>query len=328
MMRQPIALLLALVVLGSGACFSGGDELGDMMLRPIAGTVEILRGNEIIEVDSDEALEPQDVVVTKADGLARLNLEDERTVMVQARTRVRIRSPQTIEGQKGSVLAMADAGSMKVIFDDITSTVSDGIFRLDRGFGSSRASTYSGSVHLETPGETRLALDPLHQVEVAAGDLPETAAPYEIDVKDEWDRDYLGEVVDLTVQLDLLANGFSNQLGAAPRGLGYFASLVGRDVGFMRPYAAREPADLLVGYTIADNDPDRSLAASFAEALDLHDRGARWGVAAAILDVRTRPLVAQLGDLILGSGVVASGGGGGGDFTFAAADAPAVAPPD
>ena len=321
--RYWLAIVLAFFVLVGNACFSGGDELGDMMVRAIAGQVEIHRGNEVIEVDGDESLEPQDVVVTRRGGLARVNLENDRAVMLQRGSRVRIRSVSTVEGQKGSLLAIAKSSSMNVSFDGVRSTLSDAIFRLDRGFGSSRAASYAGTVDLEAPGQSPLSLNALFEVNVASGDLPDMTRPYALDEHDAWDADYLEAVVDLTQELDLLAEGFSRQLGGSRPGVGYFSSLVGRsDLGFMRSYLSRSPAELLVAFSIATNDAHRPLHDSFKKAFSLRDQGARWGVAATILDVRTNPLVAQLERLIIGTGVAVADGGGPADFTLGAPAAP------
>ena len=321
--RYWLAMALVLVAVVGNACFSGGDELGDMMVRAIAGQVEIHRGNEVIEVDGDESLEPQDVVVTRRGGVARVNLESDRAVMLQRSSRVRIRSVSTIEGQNGSLLGMAESSSMNVLFDGVRATLSDAIFRLDRGFGSSRAASYAGTVDLESPGQSPLTLGELFEVNVASGDLPDMTRPYALDERDAWDAEYLEAVVELTSDLDRLAEGFSRQLGGSRPGVAYFSNLVGRnDLGFMKPYLSRSAAELLVGFTIATNDSHRPLAKSFEKAFRLRDQGARWGVAATILDVRTNPLVAQLQRLIIGTGVAVADGGGPADFTLAAPDAP------
>lgn len=316
--RHYLAVLLALAALAAvavGVYFNDSNEFGAMTLRKIGtGQVEIHRGNEVIEVDEgDEALEPQDLIVTGSDGLAVLKLEDGLKVHLARKSRLRIRSTTIVEAQQGSVLATAEA-PMRVLFDDVTAHLSSGQFRLDRGFGSARAASYRGSVLLESPGEQRVRLDRLFQVDVAAGDLPETSVPYRLSLRDTWDKEHLADVVELTQDLDLLATGFERQVGDLRPGLEYFSDLSPSNVSFMRPYISRPVTDLLVAFTIANNSPG-PLERSFETAFDYMDEGASYGVAATILDAKSNTLVAQLERLIVDTGAVA-GDGGTGDASF------------
>ncbi|MGH2805942.1 MAG: hypothetical protein ACRDKT_01580 [Actinomycetota bacterium] len=321
--RHSLLGVILVVALFGGAC-SSDDDIGPMTIRALGGEVTLHRGSEVIKVTDTHDLQPQDVVVVKGrDGVAELELEAHREVSLNSlkgTARVRIRSTSTIEGQSGSLLANAPGEDMKVLFDDATASFSDGRFRLDRGFGASRAASYSANVTLSAPGEGRIAMRPLYEVDIAAGDLPDAASPYEL-TYDGWDEEYIGEVVNLTEDLDRLAIGFSRQLDGSRPPLDYFADLAGAaKVDFMRPFLRRAPADLLVGFTIATNDRDRSLERSFKQAFDLYDAGARWGVAATILEVRATPLLAQLSDLILGTQVLAGGGGGSPEFVIAVSE--------
>ena len=315
--RNSIAALLALFVVAGGACSSGDSELGAMTVRPLAGVVEIHRGNEVISVTDDEALEPQDVVVTGKRGLAQLELEDNNTITMVKNSEMRIRSTSAVEGQKGTLIA--EGSSMKVLFDGVESHLADAVFRLDQSFGSSRAASYSGTVHLSAPGEAGLVLSTLYEVDVAAGDLPDRPSPYDLDIQDALDQQYISEVVNLADVLDL--TGYSRQLDGSRPSLGFFSDLAGTSrVAFMKSYLSRAPADLIVGFLIAANDPNRSLKQSFVRAFRLRDAGAQWAVAATIMNVETNPLLAQLDRLILGTSVAAEGGGGSADFTFASSD--------
>ena len=315
--RNSIVALVALFVLSGVACSSGDSELGAMTVRPLAGVVEIHRGNEVISVTDDESLEPQDVVVTGKRGLAQLELEDENTITMVKNSEMRIRSTSTVEGQKGTLIA--GGSSMKVLFDGVESHLADAVFRLDQSFGSARAASYSGTVHLSAPGEAGIVLDTLYEVDVAAGDLPDRPSPYDLDLQDALDKEYLAEVIALVDDLDL--KGFSRQLGGTRPSLADFSDLAGTSrIGFMRSYLRRAPADLIVAFLIAANDPKLSLKQSFIRAFRLRDAGAQWAVAATIMEVETNPLLAQLDRLILGTSVVADGTGASADFTFASTD--------
>lgn len=303
-----------LVVVVGGACAGDSEGLDAMSIQKLSasGRVEIHRGNETILVeDGEESLEPQDVIQTDGDATARLRLEGNRTVTLARDTRVLVRSTTGVEGQSGSLLAIAKGESTQVFFDDVTARFSSAKFRLDSGVGSARAASYSGNVQLVSPGEARVTLARLRQVDVAAGDLPEKVNPYRVDPSDPWDQEQLEDVVALTQELELLARGFSRQIGSSRPGAEYFSSLTSRNVGFVKDYLNRRVTDLLVAFSIAMNDPGRSLESSFEKVFGYLDDGAQYGVAATIMGVSGRPVVAQLEGLIVDTGAVASNGGGG-----------------
>ena len=318
-LRHYLSILLALAVLAgvAGTIYvRDSAEFGDMEVLAVRGEVSIHRGNEVIPVGtSGESIEPQDVVVTGKSSLAKVNLEDNRKLTMQGSGRLRIKSDTVVEAQEGSLVAQATDAPMEVLFDDVTARLSNGQLRIDRGFGSARAASYVGKVRLESPGEPRIELTELEQVDVAAGDLPEAPVPYRLDLGDALDRSFLNDVVTLNHELDLLANGFARQVGNARPGLDYFSGLSNSNVSFMSPYLSRSVSDLLVAFTIAENDPDDSLEKTFKKAFGLFDQGASYGVTAATLDVEGAPLVAQLKQMIVGTGAVAADGGAG-EATF------------
>ncbi|HET7482383.1 MAG TPA: hypothetical protein VFK89_05920, partial [Actinomycetota bacterium] len=177
-----MAVVLAVAVLGAGACATGPAELGAMQIQRASGHVEILRGSDSIDVSDVEGLEPGDVIVTGATGTAHLNLaSDAQRVDIAPDSRVRVRSNSVVEGLEGSLLARASHAPTSVLFDGVKAEFSNARFRLDRGFSSSRAASYDGTVELGSPGETRIDLQRLYQVDVAAGDLPEHPVPYRVD---------------------------------------------------------------------------------------------------------------------------------------------------
>ena len=279
-----------------------------MEIRAQAGTVLIHRaGEEPIEVgDQAVQLEVQDVIETGDRGLAALRLADGRDVKMQPKSEILIESTRALAAERGSVLIDAPART-SVVVDEIEASASDAQFRIDSGFGSTRVGSYSGRVSLTSPGQSPLQVPTLYQANVAAGDLGDER-PYQLDLKDPWDLDLLDAVVRLENELDLLGKGFTRQLGNDRPDVAYFRALAGgRDVSFISRYLRRRPIDLLIGFTIAENATS-SLKRAFNEAFDLRDEGAAWGVAAAIMEVEPRPVIAQLEDVILGTGVVAGAG--------------------
>lgn len=320
---KKLALSLTAVLLASVAC-SADDALADMELRALSGTVNVLRDGETIRVDGAVELEPGDVIVTRSGALATFALEggaDVREGQLQENSRIIVRSGTAVEAEEGRLLLQVTEPTRATV-EGVTALASDAVFRIDRGFGSVRTGVYRGSVELDAPGQADLAVSTLYQATLVAGDLPSQTRPYRLDEKDAWDQVLLKEVVNLEQELAVLARGLSSQLGRQRPGLDYFRALIdGGNVSFMKGYLKREPSDLLIGFTIA-RIADGTLERAFKEAFDLYDEGARWGVAAKILDVEPRPIVAQLERLILGTGVVAAGGSGNtAEFTVAAADA-------
>lgn len=318
---QKLTLFLAVALVGGLAC-ADDQALSDMELKVERGVVNVLRDGETIRVDGTLGLKPGDVVETKEGTLASFALEggsDERRGQLQDSSRVLIRSTTSLEAQDGKLLVAAQEQTT-VLADSVTASTAGGTFRIDRGFGTDRAAVYSGSIDLDAPGEPNLRLGELYQATMVAGDLPTQARPYRLDEKDPWDNSLLEEVVTLEQELEVLARGLGPQLRGQRPTLGYFSALVdGTKVRFMRSYLRRKPVDLLIGFTIARNAP-KKLKPAFVQGFRLFDQGARWGVAAKIMEVEPRPVVAQLERLILGTGVVASDGSGNrADFSVAAA---------
>lgn len=315
-----IAVCLAAVLFAGVAC-AENDALKDMELRLEFGVVNVIRDGETINVEDTLELLPGDVIVSKAEALAEFALEggsDARQGQIQGNSRLLIRSATSVEAQEGQVL-MRVTDPTRVLVDGVTARSTNGAFRVDRRFGSVRAAAYTGSLQLDAAGQSDLRLPRLYQATIVAGALPNQTRPYQLDLKDPWDQVLLEEVVDLEGELAALSRGFMGQVGRQRPGLDYFEALAdGGSVGFMRRYLSRKPSDLLIGFTIAQNS-DRPMRASFVKAFDLFDAGARWGIAGMILEVEPKPVLAQLKDLIVGTGVAA--GGGGARFNVAAANA-------
>jgi hypothetical protein len=320
---KKLTICLALIVIAGVAC-SGDDTLADMELRRDLGTVTVLRDGETIDVEGRIELKPGDVITTGPNALARFALEGgagARQGQLQGNARALVVSPTSLEAQSGKVLMQVTEPTRTVV-EGVTARASEAVFRVDRAFGSVRVGAYSGSVRLDAPGQSDLAVSRLYQATIVAGELPADTRPYRLDERDAWDKELLGEVVQLEGDLAVLSRGLANQLGRTRPTLGYFRALVdGGDVGFMPPYLRRPPPDLLIGFTIARN-ADGPLERAFESAFDLHDEGARWGIAAMILEVEPRPIVAQLERLILGTQVLAADGTSNpAQFTVAAAAA-------
>lgn len=317
-----LAAVIACVMFASVACGSGEEALSDMQLREEFGKVVVVRDGEVSNVVGTFGLKPGDIVITREGSGATFALEggdDVRKVELQSEAEVLVESPTSIEARKGEVLVDVDSSTV-ARFDGVRATTAAAVFRIDRGFGSARAGVYAGRVALASPGQSRLQVERFHEATVVAGDVPGNLQPYQMDVRDEWDAAHLGPFFELETQLRDLATGFTNQGVSQRPGLDYFSALAGgRSVGFLQPYLRRRPADLLIGFVLAQRS-ERPLDEAFATAFDLYDDGARWGIVAAIMRIQPDPILAQLEQLILGTGV-AKKDGGEAAFTVAAAEA-------
>jgi hypothetical protein len=318
------ALPAVTVLLAGAACgpFAPEEVLPEMSLKRISGTVEIIRGGDTIPVDEETDIQREDVIRTQGgDALAKLRLEGDRLLQLKGRGSTVVDSPTSVEIQTGQVLVRADEVT-RVLVDRVMARASAAHFRVDGGFGSARVSSYSGTVGLESPGQQPLDIRSFFEATVTAGVIPHSTSPYHMQANDPWDAVILQKWVSLEEDLKVLSNSLTNNLGGDRPDSAYFRELAdGKNAGFVKGFLDRRAADLLIGFTIANNSAS-SLKEAFRKAFSLFDAGATWGIASAIMKVEPRPLLAQLGRTILGTGVVVAGGTetGGATFSVAAAD--------
>jgi hypothetical protein len=322
MMRR-WALLLTTVILAGAACgpLASEQTLPEMSLKKVSGIVQIIRDGETITVGEETDIQPQDVIRTRGgDALAKLRLEGDRLLQLKGRSATVVDSPRSVDVQTGQVLVEAGEAT-SVLVERVTARASAAQFRVDRGFGSARVSSYSGTVALDSPGQETLDIKSFFETTVTAGDIPPTSRPYRMQPNDPWDALILQKWVGLEEELRVLSNSLTNNLGGDRPDVAYFSELADKNAGFMRGFLDRRVTDLLIGFTIAEN-ADLSLRQAFRKAFSLFDAGATWGITSAIMDIEPRPLLAQLGRTILGTGVIAAGGTqpGGATFSVAAAD--------
>ena len=318
------ALPLAIVVLAGAACgpFAPEQTQSEMSLKQVSGTVEIIRSGNTITVGDETDIEPDDVIRTSGrDALAKLRLEGDRQLQLKGRGSTIVDSPTSVEVQTGEVLVRAEEVT-SVLVDRVEAQASAAQFRVDGGLGSARVSSYSGTVALESPGQQVLDIRSFFEATVSTGVIPQSSRPYRMQHDDPWDALILQEWVSLEDELKVLSNSLTNNLGGDRPDVAYFSGLAGGEgAGFVRSFLDRRVADLLIGFTVANNS-DSSLKQAFQRAFSLFDEGATWGITSAIMDVEPRPLLAQLGRTILRTGVVVAGGPqtGGASFSLAAAD--------
>ena len=314
-----IAIPIVLALFAGTACwpFSNNDQLAEMTLKRLSGHVRILRASDSISVTDKEPLQAHDVVETLGHSSARLRLVGHRTVMLAPNSQVRITSTRSIQiANTGSVLADTTE-AMHLTFSGIEADASNAQVRIDQGTSSSRAASYSGAVRIFSPGQPRVTVPRLFQVASAASTL-RTAQPYRLNDNDPWDATYLKDVVSLDQDLTPLITGLQRQLGRSRPSVAYFQALAGdKDVSAVGQYLHRKTSDLLTAFEIAIRTKKISFKSALHRAFHLFDSGARWAVAAAIMNVQFHTLLASLQDVVLGTGAVAGGSGQAPAFTVA-----------
>lgn len=326
--RATTLVIVMMLLVTSGCGIFTDDDLAEMELKVDAGRVRVIREGEVVTVADRLSLQTGDVITASRDARARLRLRGARQAELRGASETTIVDERSIdfEGSGNRVGLLAEVGeTTTVAFGRVLAKASAATFRLDHGFGSSRLASYAGSVQVSSAGQSGLTVERLFQASITVNDLPDTARPYDLDPDDDWDETYAGQWLELDASLAELGSGLQTQLGRDRPGLDYFRALADRNVSFMRSYLKRRTSDLLIGFTIARQDQvdnDRSLEKSFRESFELRDRGGAWGVVAGILEVRPRPVLAQLEGIVDALRPVAEDGTGRrAVFTVAAAEA-------
>lgn len=319
---KKLAILLTLALLGATSAYvvaTRSDAIPEMSVQRLDGPVTIVRNDERIPVQGTESIRPGDVIQTSDSGRARLRLTGSRLGWLLPQADLAITDESSVTILRGSVRAKSKE-NMSIIFDGITASTTAAHMRIDQGFGSARASSYFGNVHLAKVGQPRLTLKTLFEAPIAAGDLPGTSRPYRLDEDDEWDDEILQDEIALDYDLGLFGDGLASQLGASRPTVGYFSGLAGKRVSFVRPYLKRNTVDLLIGFSVAENAKGQGLKSAFKRAFNLRNDGGRWGIVASILRSPHDQLLADLESIMVGTGVAGGGGDGGEpEFTLASA---------
>jgi hypothetical protein len=314
---RKIALALSLVLVAATAfAFVDGDKgLSEMTIQRQSGEVAVLRGDRLIEVTAESGIEPGDRIRTGSDGRAKLRLEGQRRIELAPDSRVDVVDAATVDGAGGSLLGTADDGDdLSIGFGTVSVRSGQGRFRVDLGTGSSRVGVYEGSASIAAPGETSHRIDRYFESEVAGNDRALEVRPLDIDEGDAWDQIHLNDVLLLDERITKLGNGLATQLGGSRPGRQFFSDLATGPVRFIDPYLERERvSDLLIGFTIARNTSS-PLSDAFEESFGYRAQGGRWGLIARIMSASENKLVAQLGETIIDTGILAADASEGSGF--------------
>jgi len=205
------ALVLAVAALLAGACAeSGPQDVSHPRLDPLEGVVEVFRDGEARQATEPTELESGDVVQTGSGGRALLRFPGSQSVEVAPLAELGVGSsgPELITG---SALVKSSTG-LSVRVGEISVESRESLYRLDRDVAL-RVGVYDGGVRLPDTGFEG-TVSRLREAVVTAGIVPREPRPLALDPTDVWDTRFLGEAIDLGLDLDRLEAGLSRQIPA------------------------------------------------------------------------------------------------------------------
>lgn len=283
-----VAAALLAAGLASVAVTSGGDSLsqGEARLSP-DGDVEVsLSGAEFTSVTEDVVLVESDRVRVLA-GQAVLELPEGSVAELRSRSQVAVGGDDgaVLTLERGDLLMQVGDGTAAVDGETAEVTIGAGAAKLERS-ASLVAGVYEGSAIVAGQGRS-LSIPPLRQAAVVGvGRLPDEGGvrPLQLDEGDEWDRRFLGSVLELDRRLVAFGRGFEAILApdeAITPSL--YQTLLPQLAGTpltSELLAERSAGENLIGLSLVALD-DAPFDDSYEQVFELRDSGARWGLIAA-----------------------------------------------
>lgn len=283
-----VAAALLAAGLASVAVTSGGDSLGqgEARLSP-DGDVEVsLSGAEFTSVTEDVVLVESDRVRVLA-GQAVLELPKGSVAELRSGSQVAVGGDDgaVLTLERGDLLMQVGDGTAAVDGETTEVTIGAGAAKLERS-ASLVTGVYEGSAIVAGQGRS-LSIPPLRQAAVVGvGRLPDEGGvrPLQLDEGDEWDRRFLGTVLELDRRLVAFGRGFEAILApdeAITPSL--YQSLLPQLVGAPLTsdlLAERSAGENLIGLSLVALD-DAPFDDSYEHVFELRDAGARWGLIAA-----------------------------------------------
>lgn len=298
-----VAVAVAVLAAACGGTDSGSSARlsvdGRATVASVGGPARVVQGNRTLRAGD---------VVKVESGTAQIRLSGDRRLELRPLSELGlVADPGSADLRPslraGDLLVLAGGGKVTVAAGDGDVSVSGGTAKLSRGLAVTAAS-YTAIVTAESAGRT-LEVLPLRQVSlVASGVLPGRPNPLAYDNKDEWDRRFLADAIDLGRQLVARSRGFTAQLGPTEgRTPGFYRQLLPaleKEPSFDMPLLGtdRAPGEALVGLAIAVQSTRGPFADRLRAALAFHDDGAAWGLVALDQGVTQAPLLARVDEAI------------------------------
>ena len=305
-------LLVPVVVLAlaAPACSRGGNDDDDYVLQ-LDGRAEGVHDGDVRDLDGGEHRLVTGDTVRMEEGDAVLELPGDRSMRLRAASADRESTEVTLSAVpvvvEGDAVVIAD-DELRFRAGDVEVTLREGAARVQQALSVTIA-LYAGSADVRSAGRPFPGgLAALRQVSVpATGLLPRTPSPllYDDEDPDPWDREFLGEAIDLGAALDERARGFTGQLG--PR-----ASVDGSLLRRVLPSLAdeddfgdelltdaeRSAGEALVGAAIVVESDGAPFRARWNDVFAFRDDGARWGLVALDQQVKRDALLGTINDAV------------------------------
>lgn len=301
------AVVVALV---APACSGGGSDDDDYVLQ-LDGRAEVVHDGDTRSLDGGEHRLATGDRVRMEDGDAVLELPGDRSMRLRAAnadrdaTEVTLAAVPTIVDGDAVVIA---GDQLRFRAGDVEVDLRQGAARVQQALSVTIA-LYAGEAEVRSAGRPFPGgLQALRQVSVpATGLLPRTPSPllYDDDEPDPWDREFLGEAIDLGDRLDASARGFTSQLG--PRAT-VTAPLLRRALPRLEDEdefddellsdAERSPGEALVGAAIVVEGGGGGFRARWSDVFSFREDGARWGLVALDQQVKRDALLGTINDAV------------------------------
>lgn len=333
MRRRPWWALLALgLVMGLPACSDDGPGPGEGRLA-VDGEAIVRTDDGEERVTGDRELHPGDEV-EMVEGTATVELDDD--VVLELREKraggrsSALRMDEVPTLLRGDLLVVAGGSEpAEVEAAGTTMAVSSGAARVSRALNV-RVGVYHGRLAL-TSAAREVDVAALHEVAVPALGLVAATRPLQLDAADPWDRRLLGDVIQLSAELDRRAQGFTSQAGAAASEPTFFltrfeslAAVEDRVRAVFRP--GRTAGEHLIGVAIAELGRHGSTGDRIGRVFRFRASGASWGLVARREGVSREPLLDRIDEVIAGPGTELALSAPAGGSTPTTAGGPGPAP--
>ncbi|MEA3054633.1 MAG: putative surface-exposed virulence protein [Actinomycetota bacterium] len=303
-MRRRALALLAVALLGAPACGRGGHDGNALRLRLDGrASVTTAKGTRTLSGGSHDVDSGDRVRMLSGTGV--LELPHDGKVLLRAGKHASIvraaTAPQIVDGD---AVVEAAGGGGRFSAGGVDVALDEGAVRVQRRL-SVTVAVYRGHATVRSAGrELAGGLDELRQISIqATGQVPRDRSPllYDDAAPDPWDRQFLGEAIDLGRDLERRSRGLTGQLG--PR-VQVDAALLDRvlppladhDVALARVETS-SPGEAVIGGAIAvESAATNDVSAAWNDVFDFRDAGARWGLVALDQRVKRDALNARLDD--------------------------------
>lgn len=293
--RPLVAVLCVVAVLAAGC--SSGDDLGAGDAATVAdgSTAEFSTdGQQWTQRDAGEVI-PADAQVRSVDDELGLQFRDGEVRL--SPDAVATISATRVTLERGQALVDSD-GALTAAYDDAT-VAGAGQYRLAAGLAS-RVGVYSGDVVVRRPAQEQ-QVAALRQLDLSAFRL-EPPTPLQYRDSDVWDQQLLADAIAFDGEASRLAAGMDSQLGTRVRGLPFYRQFGARSA--VLPVLTRlatvarnrrfgPPSDVLLPLFVAQA-ASGTIDDAAAAVGELRNAGAKWGLIALELDVRSQQVVAAI----------------------------------